>query len=145
MSAGSNGEPGVSLDGFAEVTLESRDPEALAAFYRRAFGCSVISREPDRIWLAVGAHARLGLWTPGAKEFGDTGGKQVHFAFRASPGTLDRVVRNLHREEIEVRGPVDHEGGDRSIYVEDPEGNVAEVWDFFNREQGRREGVRALA
>ena len=30
-------------------------------------------------------------------------------------------------------GPIEHEGGDRSIYVEDPEGNVVEVWDFFER------------
>ena len=49
-------------------------------------------------------------------EFGDEGGRPVHFAF----------------------------AGDRSIYVEDPEGNVVEVWDFFCRERGAREGVDAL-
>jgi hypothetical protein len=26
-----------------------------------------------------------------------------------------------------------HDGGDRSLYAEDPEGNVVEVWDFFGR------------
>ncbi len=35
----------------------------------------------------------------------------------------------------EVDGPRVHDGGDRSIYVEDPEGNVVEVWDFFARGQ----------
>jgi hypothetical protein len=29
--------------------------------------------------------------------------------------------------------------------VEDLEGNVVEVWDFFERGQGRREGAAALA
>jgi catechol-2,3-dioxygenase len=43
-----------------------------------------------------------------------------------------------------VRGPVEHPGGDRSIYVDDPAGNVVEVWDFFQREGGAREGVEAL-
>jgi hypothetical protein len=43
------------------------------------------------------------------------------------------------------RGPVEHEGGDRSLYVEDLEGNVVEVWDFFERGEGRREGAAALA
>jgi hypothetical protein len=28
---------------------------------------------------------------------------------------------------------VEHDGGDRSLYVVDPEGNVVEVWDFFER------------
>jgi catechol-2,3-dioxygenase len=32
-----------------------------------------------------------------------------------------------------LRGPEEHDGGDRSLYVEDPEGNVVEVWDFFGR------------
>lgn len=31
-----------------------------------------------------------------------------------------------------------------SIYVEDPAGNVVEVWDFFRRGEGSREGVDAL-
>jgi len=39
----------------------------------------------------------------------------------------------LERWGAEVEGPVEHEGGDRSLYVSDPEGNVVEVWDFFER------------
>jgi hypothetical protein len=31
-----------------------------------------------------------------------------------------------------------------SLYVEDPEGNVVEVWDFFRRGMGRRAGVEAF-
>ena len=40
-----------------------------------------------------------------------------------------------------VRGPERHDGGDRSLYVEDPEGNVVEVWDFF----ARRRPIEALS
>ena len=49
---------------------------------------------------------------------------------------MARVVVRLGRTAQE------HEGGDRSIYFEDPEGNVVEVWDVFQREP---EGVDALA
>lgn len=45
----------------------------------------------------------------------------------------------------DYRGPIEHEGGDRSLYVEDLEGNVVEVWDFFERGEGRREGAAAPA
>ena len=133
-------------DGFAELTLEARDPAALARFYVQGFGLPELSREPDRIWLAVGRHARLGLWRPGEKEFGDEGGRHVHFAFSVAPGTLDELAEHLRRHGAELDGPHEHDGGDRSLYVADPEGNVAEAWDIFNRGRtvhGLRDDVAA--
>jgi catechol-2,3-dioxygenase len=134
----------MALSGFAELTLEARDMAALERFYTGAFGLDVLKRDDDRIWLAAGRDARLGLWTPGEKEFGDEGGRHVHFAFAASPGTLDGLVDRLRRWGASVRGPEEHPGGDRSIYVEDPEGNVVEVWDFFHRGEGAADGTAAL-
>jgi catechol-2,3-dioxygenase len=128
----------MSIDGFCELTLEARDMALLESFYTEVFGLDVLAREDDRIWLSAGTGSRLGIWSPGEKEFGDEGGRHVHFAFAAQPGTLDRLADRLDLE------PVEHEGGDRSLYVEDPEGNVVEVWDFFHRGEGRREGVEAL-
>ena len=95
----------------------------------------MLAREDDRIWLAAGEHARLGLWTPGEKEFGDEGGRHVHFAFSAAPGRLDALAERLRAHGADVRGPDEHDGGDRSLYVEDPEGNIVEVWDFFEPRQ----------
>lgn len=131
--------------GFAELTIEARDLEALERFYRDVFGLRVLAREDDRVWLAAGERARLGLWLPGEKEFGDEGGRHVHFAFSAGPSGLDALVARLAEHGHEFRGPVEHEGGDRSLYVEDIEGNVVEVWDFFERGDGRRDGAAALA
>jgi catechol-2,3-dioxygenase len=131
--------------GFAELTIEVRDLEALERFYRDVFGLRVLAREDDRVWLAAGERARLGLWLPGEKEFGDEGGRHVHFAFSAGPGGLDALVERLDAAGHDYRGPVEHDGGDRSLYVEDLEGNVVEVWDFFERGEGRREGAAALA
>ena len=120
-------------DGFAELTLETRDLAVLERFYVEGFGLAVLAREDDRIWLGVGKHARLGLWFPGEKEYGDRGGRHVHFAFSATPGGLDALRRRLEAQGASVRGPERHDGEDRSLYVEDPEGNVVEVWDFFGR------------
>ena len=131
--------------GFAELTIEVRDLEALERFYREVFGLRLLTREDDRVWLAAGERARLGLWLPGEKEFGDEGGRHVHFAFSAGPGGLDALVERLDDAGHDYRGPVEHDGGDRSLYVEDLEGNVVEVWDFFERGEGRREGAAALA
>jgi catechol-2,3-dioxygenase len=126
------------IDGLAELALQARDLAAMERFYTQALGLSVLQREGDRIWLAAGERCRLGLWTPGRKEFGDEGGGHVHFAFSATPGGLDALAERLRGHGAHPRGPVEHDGGDRSLYVQDPEGNVVEVWDFFGR--GRSTG-----
>ena len=90
-------------DGFAELTLETPDRDALERFYVDGIGLEVLAREDDRTWLAAGPHARLGLWEPGEKEFGDEGGAHVHFAFSAAPGRLDAALRAVARARR--RGP----------------------------------------
>jgi catechol-2,3-dioxygenase len=132
--------------GFCELTLEARDPAVLAEFYAEVFGWSELpTDEDDRIWLACGERSRLGLWSRGPKEFGDEGGRHVHFALSIRPGQLDQLVAALRRRDVSYEGPVEHDGGDRSLYFDDPEGNVVEAWDFFEHGEGARGGVDALA
>ena len=131
-------------EGICELTLQTPDPRRLAAFYRDVFGWAPLSEDDDRVWLACGDRARLGLWSPGRKEFGDRGGLHVHFALSVRPERLEGLAERLRGLGVEVRGPVDHEGGDRSLYFEDPEGNVVEAWSFFEAGAGAREGVDAL-
>lgn len=123
----------MTIDGFAELTLQTDDLARLEAYYRDVVGLEVLAREDDRIWLRAGDRARLGLWSPGQKEYGDRGGRHVHFAFAVAPGALDELAGRLRGRAGDVRGPVEHDGGDRSLYWADPEGNVVEAWDFFHR------------
>ena len=134
----------MAITGFSELTLEAADAEAVARFYTDVIGLEHIAEEDDRIWLAAGDRARLGIWTPGRKEFGDRGGRHVHFALTVEPGTLDRLATRVREHGSSARGPVEHPGGDRSLYLSDPEGNVVEAWDFFERSEGVEEGVEAL-
>jgi catechol-2,3-dioxygenase len=131
----------LTVTGFCELTLETPEPERPAAFYVELLGLEVLQRRADRIWLAAGSQARLGLWRPGEKEFGDEGGAHVHFAFRADAQEMERIRRRLSDAGCSAHGPLEHEGGDRSLYVEDPEGNVVEVWDFFARGRTVQDGL----
>ena len=123
------------IRGFSEVTLQIRDLHAAASFYVDVFGLRVLSTEADRIWLAVGEHARLGLWRPGEKEFGDEGGAHVHFAFAVERDEVEKIAGRARAAGAEVDGPHAHDGGDRSLYVTDPAGNIVEAWDFFDHGQ----------
>jgi catechol-2,3-dioxygenase len=132
------------ISALVELTLETPDLDEAAAFYERVVGLPALSREQDRVWLAVGEGARLGLWSPGPKEFGDEGGRHVHFAFSVPRGGLVELQRRLHEAGVEVQGPVEHDGGDVSLYFSDPAGNCVEAWDFFTRGNGAEHGVNAL-
>ena len=132
------------FDGFCELVLEAEEPSTLADFYS-AVGLPRLDAEDDRIWLAAGRKSRLGIWDPGAKEHGDRGGRHVHFALSVSPGGIDDAAARLRELGTDVEGPIEHDGGDRSIYFDDPAGNRVELWDFFERREGAVEGVEALA
>src|SRR5919206_3672246 len=95
------------VSALAELTLETRDLSAMERFYRDVVGLTVLAREDDRIWLGVGDHTRLGLWSPGEKEFGDRGGRHVHFAFSVDHGQLLTVRDRLRELGVGHRRPVD--------------------------------------
>jgi catechol-2,3-dioxygenase len=144
ISVGTGAVMTTLLGGICELVLETEDPRRLERFYAR-LGLTVLSREGDRVWLAAGSGSRLGLWTHGPKEHRDRGGRHVHFALSVRSGALDRAAATLAAAGVETSGPVAHEGGDRSLYFFDPEGNRVELWDYFEDGEGRQRGVAALA
>jgi catechol-2,3-dioxygenase len=135
---------GTAVNGICELVLESADLGRLERFYR-GLGLSLLAREADRVWLAAGSRSRLGIWSPGRKEHDDRGGRHVHFALSVTRGRLERFTAELRARGIDVEGPVEHEGGDRSSYFFDPDGNRVELWDYFEDGEGQDEGVAGLA
>lgn len=131
------------VSGICELTLETEDPALVAAFYAE-LGLEELLRENGRIWLAAGPRTRLGIWPPGAMEHDDRGGRHVHFALSVGAAALDALAGGLRERGVGVEGPVEHDGGDRSVYFTDPAGNRVELWDFFEDGGGARHGVAAL-
>jgi catechol-2,3-dioxygenase len=134
----------MSIAGICELVLETDDVGRLQGFYEE-LGLEVLAEEGDRTWLRAGESCRLGIWSPGEKEFSDRGGRHVHFAFSVGAERLDALSAQLREQKVEVEGPVEHDGGDRSAYFFDPAGNRVEIWDFFRDGDGAADGVMALA
>jgi catechol-2,3-dioxygenase len=134
----------MTVAGICELVLETDEVERLSSFYCE-LGLEQVLEEGDRVWLAVGERCRLGIWSPGEKEYSDRGGRHVHFALSVDHDRLDALSTGLRERGVEVEGPIEHDGGDRSAYFFDPAGNRVELWDFFRDGDGAEDGVMALA
>jgi catechol-2,3-dioxygenase len=134
----------MALGGICELVLETVDVPALRSFYED-LGLETLLEEEDRVWLAAGTHCRLGIWPPGEHDHSDRGGRHVHFALSVDRDRLEDLSESLRERGTEVEGPVEHEGGDRSVYFFDPAGNRVELWNFFRDGDGAEDGVMALA
>ncbi|HKH65251.1 MAG TPA: VOC family protein [Solirubrobacterales bacterium] len=134
----------VNFGGICELVLETEDVGRLVSFYRE-LGLELLLEEDDKVWLAVGDNCRLGIWPPGEQEFDDRGGRHVHFALSVDRNDLEALTSRLRERGVEVQGPVEHDGGDHSVYFSDPAGNRVELWNFFRDGDGAEDGVMALA
>jgi catechol 2,3-dioxygenase-like lactoylglutathione lyase family enzyme len=135
----------MTIAGICELVLETDDVDRLRAFYEELGLRRLATERGDRVWLQAGECCRLGIWSPGEKEFSDRGGRHVHFALSVKGDELDAFCAQLGERGVEVEGPVEHDGGDRSAYFFDPAGNRVEIWNFFRDGDGAEDGVMALA
>lgn len=120
------------------MVLEVADLERAVTFYRDHLNMAEIERWPDprtAVWLEMGQNEALGLWPPGSGGpgvgiHGGRGGGHVHFALYVEPGSLDAWAARLRAAGLTIEGPVSFGPNNRSLYVDDPDGNVVELADW---------------
>ncbi|HWK81298.1 MAG TPA: VOC family protein [Thermomicrobiales bacterium] len=131
--------------GLHEFVLEVADLAAAARFYEDVIGLvKVTSWGADRPaeWFDLGDSAALGLWpaeTGGEKAIaGGRGGAHVHFALRIPHGTFDAVKASIAAQGVPILDDVTFDDGNRSLYVNDPDGNCVELMDAVEAWNGDR-------
>jgi catechol 2,3-dioxygenase-like lactoylglutathione lyase family enzyme len=122
-------EMGIPVTGVNELVLEVADLKASERFYAEVLGFPVVDRWPDRgaLWVMAGERTRIGLWEPQVGLFGSRGGVHVHFAMHVADADYDGAVERLRSLCQEVQ-ETEFEGAGRSVYVEDPDGHLVELW-----------------
>jgi catechol 2,3-dioxygenase-like lactoylglutathione lyase family enzyme len=117
------------VTGVSELVLEVVDLAAAERFYSEVLGLPVVDRWPDRgaVWVMAGEGTRIGLWRPQVGLFGSRGGVHVHFAMHIAEDDYDGAVRRLRGLGYEVR-ETEFEGAGRAAYLNDPDGNLVELW-----------------
>ena len=120
---------GVDVTGVSELVLEVVDLEASERFYAGVLGLPVVERWPEReaIWVMAGDRTRIGLWRPQVGLHGGRGGIHVHFAMHIPADRYDAAVERLRGQGQQVIEQAFNNRG-RAAYVDDPDGNVVELW-----------------
>ena len=122
----------VRVTGVSELVLEVVDLEASERFYAEGLGLPVVDRWPKReaIWVMAGDRTRIGLWRPQVGLAGGRGGLHVHFALHLAPEDLDAALRRLRARGLDVHDEIafSTQPESRAAYVDDPDGNVVELW-----------------
>lgn len=120
--------------GIHEMVLEVANLETATRFYENVIGLRLVQRWGDdrpAVWFDMGDTAALGLWTPkaavGALANG-RGGAHVHFALRIQQGSIDAVQERLTGLGFDPLR-IEFDDGNRSLYVDDPDGNCVELMD----------------
>ncbi len=123
----------IPVSGVSELVLEVADLAAAERFYAGTLGLPVVERWPDReaIWLMAGDRTRIGLWRPRLGVAGGRGGAHVHFALYVADDQFGAAVARLSACGLEPQVTErrrDPGFPDRSVYVDDPDGNCVELW-----------------
>src|SRR3954452_4627027 len=135
---------GVDVTGVSELVLEVVDLEASEAFYAGVLGLPVVERWPDReaLWVMAGDRTRIGLWRPQVGLARGRGGVHVHYAMSLAPGDYDEAVALLRERGLVVEEHAFPAYQDsRAAYVDDPDGNVVELWTWDVAEHLRPGGA----
>jgi catechol 2,3-dioxygenase-like lactoylglutathione lyase family enzyme len=121
---------GIPVSGVSELVLEVVDLAAAEDFYAGALGLPVVERWPDReaFWVMAGEGTRIGLWRPQVGLAGGRGGVHVHYAMKIEENDYEPAVERLRSRGLEVEEVEFSEGRGRAAYVDDPDGNVVELW-----------------
>lgn len=119
--------------GISELAIEVADLAASERFYGEVLALPVVERWEGRgvTWFLVGDRTRLGLWRPQIGLAGGRGGVHVHFAMHlpeaSYASTVERLVRCGASVEEHHFAAYDNS---RAAYIDDPDGNVVELWTF---------------
>lgn len=120
--------------GLHELVIEVADLDASTQFYEEIIGLRIVQRwgkDRPAVWFDLGDTVALGLWTAkaavGALANG-RGGTHVHFALRIPQGSIDAVQARLEGFGYAVLR-IEFDDGNRSVYVDDPDGHCLELMD----------------
>lgn len=117
----------------ASVRYIAADVDAALAFYRDRLDFRVDKHNPGKFAALLRDDLTLYLSAPGAGSGGQAGGTPEPGGwnrFMLVTDALDALIGRLRAAGARFRGGISDGGAGRAILVEDPSGNVVELFEF---------------
>jgi catechol 2,3-dioxygenase-like lactoylglutathione lyase family enzyme len=120
----------------ASVRYIVKNVDESVAFYRDRLGFSVEMHNPGKFAALKRDDLRLFLNAPGAGSAGKAGGDPRPGGwsrFMIVTKNLDGMIDELRKAGASFRGEVAEAGAGRQILLQDPSGNVVELFEYAER------------
>ena len=117
----------------ASVRYIVADINKAVEFYRDNLGFEVEMHNPGKFAALLRDDLTLYLSAPGAGSGGQAGGDPKPGGwnrFMIVTAGLDTLINRLHAADVTFRGDISDGGAGRAILLEDPSGNVIELFEF---------------
>jgi len=109
------------------------DVDEAVAFYRDNLNFKLDKHNPGKFAALVRDELTLYLSAPGAGSGGQAGGNPKPGGwnrFMIITSELDALIERLRRADASFRGDLSGSGAGRAILLEDPSGNIVELFEF---------------
>jgi len=120
----------------ASVRYIVNDVDESVAFYRDRLGFAVEKHNPGKFAALKHEDLQLFINAPGAGSAGKAGGNPQPGGwsrFMIVTKNLDRTIDELRKAGASFRGEVAEAGAGRQILLQDPSGNVVEMFEYADR------------
>lgn len=115
------------ITGVGGIFFKSRDPKALAAWYRDVLGLATEDWGGARFPAASGGPPFL-LWAPFPADTKYFAPSTREFMINFAVDDLDGFIAGLKGKGVEIAGREDADPNGRFAWIVDPEGNKIELW-----------------
>ena len=131
----------------ASVRYIADDIDKSVDFYRDRLGFEVEQHKPGKFAEMTLGDLHLFLNAPGAGSAGKAGGNPQPGGwsrFMVVTDDLDGMIDDLREAGASFRGDVAEAGAGRQILLQDPSGNVVELFEYAKSSTGTAAGKRAV-
>lgn len=117
------------ITGVGGVFVASKDPKALAAWYRDVLGIAVESWGGALLRYDAPAHPPLATWAPFAAGGGYFKPSTREFMINFAVDDLDAFVARLEAKKVSILKRDDSDPSGRFARIMDPDGTKIELWE----------------
>jgi catechol 2,3-dioxygenase-like lactoylglutathione lyase family enzyme len=117
------------VTGVGGIFFKSRDPKALAAWYRDVLGLTVEPWGGAALKYDAPGHPPVMVWSPFGASTDYMAPSSREFMVNLAVDDLDAVVAKLKVKGVAVLKRDDHDPNGRFAWILDPDGTKIELWE----------------